>query len=367
MVNDLVDAGALRTPAVEAAFRSVPREAFVPPGSPAEVYVDSVIPVSDSRGRWLTTSSQPTMMAIMLEQLDVRPGQAILEIGAGTGYNAALLARLTGPRGRVHSVEYEPEAARRAAETLARVDSPALAHPGDGADGWPPGAPYDRIISSVAVWDIPDAWSAQAAANARLVAPFTLLGSDYSIALDRESDSWRGRAPEACSFVRFKGRMAHPEQRMHFDGENAPSLTVTSESGELPSAPDLDRWLAAGRGEPVEGFDARGAWEGFLLWLLMSSGPERLIRLTSGSRAIGWQGIAVGIWDEGGFAAVTAAGRLIRYGQGDTPSAVRSHLNAWRAAGRPSAEAYRLSLVPGREPPGPARLPRFTHTWQIEV
>src|SRR5262249_39748946 len=92
----------LRSEAVAAAFARVRRELFVPDVELEAAYRDEAIAAKvDARGRWLSSSSQPWIMAAMLEQLDVRPGQHVLEVGAGTGYNAALLRELVGGDGRV--------------------------------------------------------------------------------------------------------------------------------------------------------------------------------------------------------------------------------------------------------------------------
>ena len=96
LVRTLRESGALTDARVEAAFRSVPRHLFLPGVEIERVYRDEAIPTKLADGIPISSSSQPAIMAIMLEQLDVQPGHNVLEIGAGTGYNAALLAYLAG-------------------------------------------------------------------------------------------------------------------------------------------------------------------------------------------------------------------------------------------------------------------------------
>ena len=101
--------GGTLPPLVEAAMRTVPREAFLPGIALADAYGGGpVVTHRDSHGVAIGSASAPGIVAAMLTQLDVRPGHRILEIGAGTGYNAALLANLAGPSGRVTTIELNP-------------------------------------------------------------------------------------------------------------------------------------------------------------------------------------------------------------------------------------------------------------------
>ncbi|MEX2228432.1 MAG: rRNA adenine N-6-methyltransferase family protein, partial [Dehalococcoidia bacterium] len=99
-------------------LRRRPRECFLPDVPLDEVYLDRAFVTRWLHGVPVSSSSQPAVMAVMLEQLEVRPGDHVLEIGAGTGYNAALLARLVGPRGQVTSVELDAATADGAARQL---------------------------------------------------------------------------------------------------------------------------------------------------------------------------------------------------------------------------------------------------------
>jgi protein-L-isoaspartate(D-aspartate) O-methyltransferase len=135
---------------------AVPREIFVPEfaahrGLEAVYRDEAIMTKRDVGGMPVSSSSQPAIMASMLERLDLREGQSVLEIGAGTGYNAALLAEIVGPEGRVVSVELDPELAKRSGLALRRAGYRAKVVVGDGHDGWAPQAPYDRIIVTCGV------------------------------------------------------------------------------------------------------------------------------------------------------------------------------------------------------------------------
>ncbi|MFC4032125.1 methyltransferase domain-containing protein [Streptomyces polygonati] len=111
----------------------------------------------------------------MLDSLLVEPGHRVLELGAGTGRNAALLSMRAGP-GRVTSVEVDRQLAARARERLRAADIAVDVQVGDGAEGWPEGAPYDRVLATYAVERVPWAWVAQTRPGGRIVTPWGRLG-----------------------------------------------------------------------------------------------------------------------------------------------------------------------------------------------
>ena len=109
LVDKLKSIGCIRSQNVEEAFRSVPRHIFVPGVELEKIYSDDSIPTKYIDGKLVSSSSQPAIMAIMLEQLELQPGHRVLEIGAGTGYNAGLLQHLVGDSGLVVTVDIDEE------------------------------------------------------------------------------------------------------------------------------------------------------------------------------------------------------------------------------------------------------------------
>lgn len=170
---------------VAAVMRTVPRHVFIPQVTLEVTYSDStVVTRRDSSGIVTSSSTGPGLMGVMLDQLGVDRGMRVLEIGAGTGYNAALLAGLVGPSGHVTSVEITPEVAdeARGALAVAGVANVEVVC-GDGQDGYLPNAPYERIIATAGVWEIPQAWAEQLAPGGVLVAPLRIKGLTRSVAL----------------------------------------------------------------------------------------------------------------------------------------------------------------------------------------
>ena len=167
--------GTFRTPQVEAAFRTVPRHLFLPGVALALAYGPKpVVTRRTAEGSSLSSASSPKLVATMLEQLATQPGQRVLEIGTATGINAALLAELVGPTGTVITLELDDDLAAGAAQNLDAAGYPQVrVICGDGAAGYPPEAPYDRMIITVGAWDMcavrrPDVFLVQTGRNSEV-------------------------------------------------------------------------------------------------------------------------------------------------------------------------------------------------------
>src|SRR5262249_44045487 len=135
LVEKLKTSGCIATPQVEAAFRAVPRHLFLPDVALEKVYADEAIPTKLlENGQAISSSSQPAIMAIMLEQLALEPGLRVLEIGAGTGFNAALMAQIVGERGQIVTLDIDEDivAGARAHLAAAGFDTVQVVC-GDGA------------------------------------------------------------------------------------------------------------------------------------------------------------------------------------------------------------------------------------------
>ncbi len=200
MLDRLTGSGEL-TPAWSDAFAAVPRHRFIPetiwvtdgaglvPLHRAEdpqewmqraydprsviTQVDDGHPAGPSeRGRYITSSaSQPNVVALMLTALDARPGMRVLEIGTGTGYNAALLAHRLGAH-NVTSIEIAPDLADHARTALTATGYPVAVITGDGAQGYPPHAPYDGMMSTAAVQQVPYPWVTQIRPGGTILTPW---------------------------------------------------------------------------------------------------------------------------------------------------------------------------------------------------
>lgn len=164
MVDRQIAGRGVRDPRVLEAMRTVPREAFVSEHLAESAYDDSPLPIGEEQ-----TISQPYVVALMTEALEIRPEDKVLEIGAGSGYSAAILSRIAG---EVYAVERHASLAREAEERLARLGyaNVHVLH-GDGTLGWPEHAPYDAIVVAAGGPAVPPALLDQLAEGGRLVIP----------------------------------------------------------------------------------------------------------------------------------------------------------------------------------------------------
>lgn len=208
LADRLVKDGTVRTDAIKAAFRQVPRHLFLPHVGLAEAYADEpVYTKHEGDGTRISAASQPKIVAMMLEQLAIQPGQRILELGAATGYNAALMATLTGPTGHVTTIDIDEDLVtgtreHLAAATITNVEAIAA----DGALGHPENAPFDRVIATVGAHEIPTAWLDQLKPGGRLVAPVRLRGcASRSIVFERDQHGWHSLGSEMAIFMPLRG------------------------------------------------------------------------------------------------------------------------------------------------------------------
>jgi protein-L-isoaspartate(D-aspartate) O-methyltransferase len=149
---------------VREAFECVPREMFLDETQRRDAYVDSPLPIGCGQ-----TISQPYIVGLMLQELDVHPDHRVLDVGSGSGYQTALLSHLARD---IHAVERLDTLAARSVETLGRLGvANATVHVGDGSLGLPDFAPFDRIICGAASPDVPPAWIEQLADGGIIIVP----------------------------------------------------------------------------------------------------------------------------------------------------------------------------------------------------
>ncbi|GAB3214142.1 hypothetical protein GCM10027294_52000 [Marinactinospora endophytica] len=200
LVDQIRDGGWITTARVERAMRSVERHLFLPEADLEEAYADKNVPTKTAPdGTCLSSVSTPGIVAMMLEQLHVRPGQRILEIGAGTGYNAALLTHLGA---EVTTIDIDPDAVAHTRKALERAGIRGV-HlvEGDGENGVPRRVPYDRIIVTAGAWDIPPAWFDQLVEGGLLVVPLRFRGTTRSFAFERRGDRLESKSVKLCGFI----------------------------------------------------------------------------------------------------------------------------------------------------------------------
>ncbi|HEV7368220.1 protein-L-isoaspartate(D-aspartate) O-methyltransferase [Arenibaculum sp.] len=240
MVDVQIARRGVRDPGVLAAMRQVPREAFVDPGFEEFAYEDTPLPIGEEQ-----TISQPYIVAVMIEAAEVKPGDRVLEVGAGSGYAAAVLGRIAG---RVHAIERHPSLGEAARCRLAGLGYANVElRVGDGSKGWPEAAPFDAILVAAGGPQVPAALKEQLAVGGRLVIPVgggerrqTLLKITRRTGTDYEEEDLG-----AVAFVPLVGEQGWAEDGTRSAGNHVPGHSRGRSLPEMIAEaaeplPDLD-------------------------------------------------------------------------------------------------------------------------------
>lgn len=204
MVREQIERRGLKDPRLLEAFRRVPRHQFVPPAVRRDAYRDGPLPIGGGQ-----TISQPYIVALMTSLLHLDGSQRVLEIGTGSGYQAAILGLLAGS---VHTVEFLPELAERAEALLRDLGyTNIFVHTGDGSLGWPDAAPYDAILVTAAAPRVSDALLAQLAVDGQLVLPVGGREGQELQVWTRTRDGMQMETNVPVAFVPLRGREGWPE------------------------------------------------------------------------------------------------------------------------------------------------------------
>ena len=354
--------GAIGSAAVERAFRTVPRHRLLEtfyhrasdgtvttirndPGHPrrdhlALIYADDALATRRAGGLPVSSTSQPSLMARMLEFLGLREGMRILEVGAGTGYNAALTAEIVGDQRLVITVDVREDVVDQTRRLLAATGySQIQVLLRDGFDGVPEQAPFDRIMATVGCSDLSPNWAWQLADDGAMLVPLA-HGTGHPLVLARkDGDALRGRMVLRTGFIPVRGplyiedlwvegvRVADPAETVH-EPDTEPRFTPRRPDEPMQPADDETDFVF------YLGLADRRACLG-PVGPTLNDGPDGWATL--GPDGISW-------WKEESLARELDR----RYRE-------------WDARGRPALEDYRVTFVPvqdgGDRPPG---------SWQIE-
>lgn len=205
MIREQVACRGVDNPAVLEAMRRVPRHLFLPEDQRRYAYEDHPVPIGAGQ-----TISQPYMVALMTQLLELKPRDRVLEIGTGSGYQTAILAELAGD---IITVEREPVLAERARATLAGLGYENIeVIEGDGTVGSPEHAPFDAIVVTAAGPDVPPSLKSQLATGGRLVCPAGPRDMQQLIRVVREGSGLREEVGTNCVFVPLIGAEGWPER-----------------------------------------------------------------------------------------------------------------------------------------------------------
>jgi protein-L-isoaspartate(D-aspartate) O-methyltransferase len=211
MVENLWSSGYLHSRKVKEALLKVPREEFVPENKRSYAYMDTPLPIGEGQ-----TISAPHMVAILCEELALKEGMKILEIGTGYGYNAAVVAEIIGEKGYVYTLERIESLAHRAMDNLKRTgyDKRVKVILTDGTQGYPEEAPYDRIYATASAPRVPEPLKTQLIIGGKLLSP---VGSDHYfqelVSVIRISEEeFQTKKLGGVAFVPMIGKHGWPEE-----------------------------------------------------------------------------------------------------------------------------------------------------------
>ena len=185
LIDNLINEGWLKTPRIIEAFRKIKRIDFLPKGMEDLAELNEALPIGYGQ-----TISQPLVVAFMLEQLEPKEGEKILDIGSGSGWTSALLGEVVGPEGKVIAIDIVPELVEFGEKNVAKYDfiKSGIAEfiCADGSKGYEKEAPFDKILASASAETLPQAWKEQLKIGGRIVTP---IGSSIWLFIKKtESD-----------------------------------------------------------------------------------------------------------------------------------------------------------------------------------
>ncbi|MGW4890700.1 methyltransferase, FxLD system [Kitasatospora sp. NPDC004240] len=289
MAQAVIDADWAPSAEVRAALRVVPRHRFAPEASLADAYHHDLALITrrDGLSRGTSSVSAVWLQADMLENARLRPGAAVLEVGSG-GYNAALIAHVVGPTGRVVTVDLDPFVVERTCRFTAEAGSRnVIAVQGDGALGAPatavPRGGFDAIIVTYNAWDIAPAWREQLAEGGHLVVPLEVHGYTRAITLQRRGEELVARGWTYCGFIRDSGALGRTTPETVLAGGE---LRLRFEDGPVGEAAGLEEALRGERHEVRTGVTvARSeSFETLQLYLATVLHQQGFCRLAKGRK-----------------------------------------------------------------------------------
>jgi len=363
------------------AFARVPRHHFLP-GVPLHLaYADDAVVTRNEGGIPTSSSSQPSLMARMLDQLGVQPGEHVLEVGTGTGYNAAVLAAYGAA---VTTIEVQADLASAA---TARLGAAGIAATGNGAPApgsvrvvagdaaQPPAGRYDRVIVTAGCWALPAALVDAVADGGVLVAPLRINGMELALALAKEGAALRGAGGLPCGFLPLQAAGDHPQRW----ALGAGGFAIADADLGVEGRGALDRLLATpGRAvaDPLglsDGEDALAA----LLWLALQGDPLITIAQPRDDEPASWT-IALNVLPTSLLLILLGAthrtvGQAVLHGADGALRAAAVAMKRWRAAGAPGPDRLELTVEPGADRTGwslpypaeggAATMTRGAHRW----
>lgn len=346
LVTDLVQRSVVRSPAVRDAFATVPRHLFLPNADIATAYADRPVFIRWDAETPISSSTQPTMMAIMIEQLHLEAGNRVLEIGAGTGYNAAIMAHIVGDAGSVVTVDIDQDIVDEAAGNLSQTGYHNVRVVcSDGFEGVATERPYDGIIVTVGAYDVSPNWVDQLKDGGILVVPLWFKGANLSVALQKCNGELTGLSASPCTFIPIRGMWQRAEG--YYPVGDPPDETlqmaIALDSNDAAYRRQLSQVFSQGAelyeiGHSLEGqFYTQNIHSGLFMYL---TAHPNVYNLYSSSESGLFQGAGYALIDLGGMSAAVLSDRYpdkaLVYGNNTAYEQLIELLERWDALRQPA-------------------------------
>lgn len=379
LVEDLVERGAIISQTARQAFEKVPRHLFVPRVDVATAYADHPVFIRWDQETPISSSTQPTMMAIMIEQLRLEAGSRVLEIGAATGYNAAILAHIVGDSGSVVTMDIDQDIVDEAAGNLSRTGyGNVKCICGDGFEGFSANQPYDRIIVTVGAHDVSPHWVDQLSDGGIMVVPVWFKGHSLSVALEKRGGELRGLSASPCTFIPIRGIWQRTEGYFAIGdpADDSLQITVGLDWDDQDYRRNLGLLFAQNArlreaGRSLEGqFYTQDIFSGLYMFLKVHPG---IVSVYSSSENTLFRGFGYALVDVDSMSAAVLSDaypeQIVVYGDDAACDQLIELLDQWDQIGHPSIRDLRISALfspPGFHPEGRWIIDkRSAYTWVL--
>lgn len=365
LIEELKSFGSIISPSTESAFQNIPRHLFVGRSEQKRAYTNYGVAVYSRWKKWRTTASQPSMVAEMIEELQLQSGQKVLEIGAGTGYNSALMKYIIGEEGEVVTIDFNKELTDLAVRNISKTNvSDIKVVCGDGWLGYSNLAPYDRIILTASTWDISPAWYEQIRLNGRFVLPLSIKGLQFITVVNSKGDRLEGSLNVPCGFMRMKGSFAEPFHAISLsypENEISQLQIYGQNSVSKKEVSKIEKIINTSQGFKIFSVsEFTASWDDFIngirLWIALKN--ENFCILVAPGNP--WYGYSVGFWNKECICLLnpgkypgekTKSIQLEIMTLGKDPEGKHSHklieqIRTWITIGRPRSNQFKLRAYP---------------------
>ncbi|MBU3956759.1 methyltransferase domain-containing protein [Patescibacteria group bacterium] len=357
LVDQLVEKGQIRSKKIEHAFRKVPRHLFLPNVDLQEAYADGSIITKKIGIEPISSSTAPSLMASMLEILHLEEGMKVLEVGTGTGYNAALIAEIVGDEKRVFSVDIDIETIQEAQQNLVKVGyKDIVIKCVDGAKGLQEYSPYDRIIVSCSVSNIPRLLVEQLKEGGVIVLPIWINGTQITPALEKQKDGILvSLSTTIGGFMELRSKTYQETLASLSKKRQEKGLLICSEHLELFEKRKLELLLKSSSQEKALPSDSILPPKGsnFFIFLALNERKSVELFLEDEVDKFGFGESAAGIVDleKNSACLISKDNRLFVYGNPGAYKRVVSLAEKWESLKKPGVERLQVFVYMGDQAP----------------